>query len=159
MIALYPGTFDLLTNGHLDLIERGALLFDELVVAIAGNDAKGPLFTLDERLDILAEATARFENVRIGQYTGLTAEYAAEIGARVILRGLRSANDLEYELQMAVANRSMAPDLETLFLAPSPEFSFLSSSLVREIASRGGDVSDSVPPAMLDALRRKFGPC
>ncbi|MCX7010983.1 MAG: pantetheine-phosphate adenylyltransferase [Candidatus Sumerlaeota bacterium] len=146
-----------LKNGHLDLIRRSARLCDELVVAIAHNDAKKPVFTLEERLELLRAVTAEFPNVAVDSFRGLTVEFAHSIGAQVIIRGLRFVTDLEYELQMALANRKMVSDIETLFLAPSEEFSFLSSTLVREIALGGGDVSGYVPPAVLQALRRKFG--
>jgi pantetheine-phosphate adenylyltransferase len=154
--ALYPGTFDILTNGHVDLIRRAAGLFDKLVVAAASNDAKTPLFSFEERVAVLRAAVEDLPNVEVAGFDGLTTDFAREIGAGVIVRGLRFVTDFEYELQMALTNRSMAPGVETLFLAPSAEHSFVSSSLAREIASRGGDVSAFVPPPMAEALARKF---
>lgn len=155
--ALYPGTFDLLTNGHWDLIRRGAALFERLTVAVAKNDGKDPLFSTEERVAFLKAATADLANVSIDAFDGLTVDYARQIGAGAIIRGLRFVGDLEYELQMALHNRAMAPEIETLFLAPSVDYSFLSSTLVREIAARGGDVSAYVPAAMSEALLRRFG--
>jgi pantetheine-phosphate adenylyltransferase len=154
--ALYPGTFDVLTNGHVDLIRRTAGLFTELVVAVARNDSKNPTFSAGERVAILREACAEFPNVSVGEFDILTTDYAIEIGAGVIVRGLRFVSDFEYELQMALMNRSMAPEIETLFLAPSAEFSFLSSRFVREIARRGGDVSAYVPAAVARVLVSRF---
>ena len=156
MKALYPGTFDLLTYGHVDLIRRGAELFDELVAAVAHHDDKKPLFAVEERLRMLKAVTADLPNVSVDSFEGLTVNYAKKIGARAIIRGLRFVTDLEYELQMALANRAMAPDVETLFLSPSAEYSLLSSTLVREIALRGGDVSAYVPAVVAEALGRKF---
>ncbi len=154
--ALYPGTFDVLTNGHVDLIERSSGLFKELVVAVARNDSKKPTFSTEERVAILQEVCAKFPNVSVGKFGILTTDYAREIGAGVIVRGLRFVSDFEYELQMALMNRSMAPEIETLFLTPPAEVSFLSSRFVREIARRDGDVSAYVPPAVARELKLKF---
>lgn len=155
-IAVYPGTFDIVTNGHLDIIRRCAARFAEVVVAVASNDRKTPLFSVEERLDALRKVCASFSNVRVDALDGLTVDYVQRIGAEVIIRGLRFVSDFEFELQMALMNRSMAPEIETIFLAPSAEFSFLSSSLVREVASRGRDVSMYVPPVMNEILKQKL---
>ncbi len=155
--AVYPGSFDVLTYGHLDLIRRAAALFDHLIVAVAQNDRKKPLFSLEERLEHLRAVTADLPNVSIDSFEGLTVDYLARSGATVIVRGLRFVSDFEFELQMAMMNRSMAPAIETIFLAPSSDYSFLSSSLVREVASRGKDVSAYVPPEVHLALQRKLG--
>jgi len=154
--AVYPGTFDVLTNGHLDLIRRGSLLFSRLVVAVAENERKTPLFSMEERLENLRQVCADYPNVDIDAFEGLTVQYLRRVGATVIIRGLRFVSDFEFELQMALMNRSMAPEIETIFLAPAAEYSFLSSSLVRELATRGSDVSPYVPPAMAEALKRRL---
>ncbi len=154
--ALYPGTFDILTKGHADLIQRTAALFEELVVAVAQNDSKKPTFTTEERVAILREVCAELPNVSVSSFDGLTTDYAKEIGAGVIVRGLRFVSDFEYELQMALMNRSMAPEIETLFLSPSVECSFISSSFVRAIARRGGNISAYVPGPVARELAAKF---
>ncbi len=157
IIALYPGTFDALTFGHLDIIKRGAKIFDRLIVAVACNEGKQPIFTAEERLEALRAETRGMENVEIAQFSGLTVEYARKIGARVIIRGLRVASDFEYELQMALMNRDMDSRVETLFLAPSAQTLFVSSSLVKEILLQGGDIGKFVPPATERMLRTKYG--
>ncbi len=151
--AMFPGTFDPATNGHMDLIRRGAALFDELVVAVGENPGKTPLLGAADRAAILADATAGLDNVRVQRYTGLTVAFAAEVGATVLLRGLRSAADMQHELPVAHTNRAVA-GVETLFLLPSPEVAFISSGLIRQIAAGGGDVTDLVPPAAVPALRK-----
>ncbi len=154
--ALYPGTFDALTYGHLDIINRASRTFDQLTVAIAHNEDKAPMFTVEERLEALRAEAGHLVNVELVYFTGLTVDFAVKIGARVILRGLRAASDFEYELQMAMMNRTMEPRIETLFLAPSPQTFFVSSSLVKEILLRGGDISRFVPPATERMLRARF---
>ncbi|RPJ56465.1 MAG: pantetheine-phosphate adenylyltransferase [Acidobacteria bacterium] len=146
IVAIYPGSFDPVTNGHLDIIERGTGIFDRVIVAVLVNVAKDPLFTLEERLEMLRDATSRWQNVVIDTFNGLLVSYAAERQARVILRGIRAVTDFEYEFQMASMNRRMAPHIETVFMVPAEAYSYLSSSLVKEVASLGGSVTGLVPP-------------
>jgi len=152
-IALYPGTFDSPTLGHVDLIRRAHLLFDRLIVAVAHNERKRPLFTVEERLDMLRQITADLPNVECVELKGLTVKFAQSIGAQFIIRGFRAVSDFEYELQMALLNREIAPDVETLFLAPATEFIFLSSSLVKEVWRNGGDISTLVPRVVHHAFQ------
>ena len=157
-IALYPGSFDPVTLGHLDVIERAARIFERLVVAVAGNDEKAALFSVEQRLEFLGAATAALPNVDVALLDGLTVEFARRRGAAVLVRGLRAVSDFEFEFQMALMNRHLAPDVETIFLMPKQEYTFLSSRLVKEIARLGGDVSPFVPDAVCAALRAKLGP-
>ena len=154
----FPGSFDPITNGHLDLIERGARIFDELVVSVLRNPDKDPLFSLAERVEIIKEVTRGHSNVSVDTFDGLLVEHARRVGANTILRGIRAISDYEYELQMALMNRRLDEEIETFFMAPSTEYSFLSSRLVKEVASYGGDVSKLVPPGVRAALARKFSP-
>ncbi len=154
--AIYPGTFDPITNGHADLVARGAKIFDRLVVAIADSSRKGPLFTLDERIELAAEILAPLDNVEVVGFDVLLADFATEIGANVILRGLRAVSDFEYEFQLASMNRHLIPDIETMFLTPKEQFSFISSSLIKEIAMLDGDVSEFADPVVQQALQQKF---
>ncbi len=154
--AIYPGTFDPITNGHADLVKRGAQIFDELVVAIADSRRKGPLFSLPERIDMAAEILAPLPNVRVVGFDILLADFATEIGANVILRGLRAVSDFEYEFQLASMNRHLIPQIETMFLTPAEQFSFISSSLIKEIAMLDGDVSEFAHPIIQQALKAKF---
>jgi pantetheine-phosphate adenylyltransferase len=156
LIAVYPGSFDPLTNGHLDLIERGSRLFNHLIVAILNNTQKQPLFTAPERIEMLREATAQLSNVEIDSFDGLLVDYAASRDANAILRGIRAISDYENELPMAHLNRRMRPGTETIFLTASAEFSFLSSRMVKEVITLGGDVSKFVPDAVERRLRAKF---
>jgi pantetheine-phosphate adenylyltransferase len=156
-LAVYPGTFDPVTFGHLDLVERGAKHVDRLIIAILRNEDKQTLFTVAERTAFLRDAVARWKNVVVDDFDGLLVDYAKRTGASLILRGLRAVSDFEYELQMAMMNRRLAPDLETAFLMPNEAFSYVSSRLVREVARLGGDVSGLVPPAVAQALVEKFG--
>jgi pantetheine-phosphate adenylyltransferase len=156
MRALYPGSFDPLTLGHLDLIERASRLFDGLIVAVLSNPSKQPAFPLEQRLHQIRRATAHLEAVEVGSFDGLTVAYARSCGASVILRGLRALTDFEFELQIAHINKNLAPDLETLFLATAVHHSFLSSSVVKEVARFGGDVSHLVPAVVADDLARLF---
>lgn len=155
ILAIYPGSFDPVTNGHLDLIERGAKIFDRLIVAVLRNLEKEPLFSTQERAEMLAEATRKFENVEIDLFDGLLVDYVQQRKAQVILRGIRAISDYEYELQMALMNRKLAPQVETIFMMPAESYSYLSARLVREIARLGGDVSSLVPAAVLQRLRAK----
>ena len=156
-IAVYPGTFDPITNGHADLVSRAAPLFDRLIVGIAESAAKGTSFSLDERIVLAQAALAGIANVEVRGFASLLADFVRETGAGVILRGLRAVSDFEYEFQLASMNRHLIPSAETLFLTPAEQYSFISSSLVREIARLGGDVSGFVHPAVQKALRKRFG--
>lgn len=154
-LAVYPGTFDPVSNGHLDVILRGSQLFEQLVVACAVNIAKEPLFSLDERLEMLRETTADLPNVRIESFTGMVVDYVRSLGGKVILRGLRTFSDYENEVQMAYANRTFAPDVETVFVCASLEESFISSRLIREAAALDGDISRFVPETVAKRLHQK----
>ncbi len=154
-LAVYPGTFDPLTNGHVDIILRGARLFDRIVVAMLVNPEKSPLFTLDERLATAREVFARYPNVEVEAFDGLLVDYARRKGASVIVRGLRAVSDFEYELQMALMNRHLNPDVETVFMMPAEAYTYLSSRLVKEVFALGGDISGLVPAAVQARLRQK----
>src|SRR5204863_1974710 len=156
--AIYPGSFDPVTNGHLDVIERARKLFDEVIVAVAHNDEKEALFTLQERLDLLQETVGKIDNVRIAQFEGLLVEFAMEQKARAVIRGLRAVSDFEFEFQMALMNRKLETGVETIFLMPKEEYTYLSSRIIKEIARLGGDISGFVPACVAKALRRKFNP-
>ncbi|MFY9912353.1 MAG: pantetheine-phosphate adenylyltransferase [Candidatus Sulfotelmatobacter sp.] len=157
-LAIYPGSFDPPTNGHLDLIERGAKIFEELVVAILRNSEKSPMFSVAERLEMLRELTAHLKNVRIDTFDGLMVEYAKSLEATCILRGIRAISDYEYELQMALMNRKLEPTLETVFMMPADKYSYISSRLVREVAQAGGPVKGLVPELVDEKLREKIDP-
>ena len=154
--ALYPGTFDPLTNGHVDLVQRAAKRFSRVLVAVAGSGSKSPCFSLDERIDLAREALRTTPNVEVMGFSGLLVTFAMAQGADVILRGLRAVSDFEYEFQLASMNRRLAPEVETMFLTPDEGYTFISSSLVREIASLGGDVSKFVPAVVQEALAQRF---
>jgi pantetheine-phosphate adenylyltransferase len=154
--AIYPGSFDPVTNGHLDVIERARKLFDEVVVAVAHNDEKRPLFSLKERLDLLRDTAGRIDNVRIAEFKGLLVEFAKAQDAGAVIRGLRAVSDFEFEFQMALMNRNLNPEVETIFLMPKEEYTYLSSRIVKEIARLGGNVSSFVPACVAKALSRKF---
>src|SRR5215813_10665282 len=156
--AIYPGSFDPPTNGHLDLIERGSKIFDELVVAVLRNPEKSPLFGVAERRNMLESMTAGFENVSVDTFNGLTVDYATRVGATAILRGIRAISDYEYELQMALMNRKLQPGLETVFMMPGEKYSYLSSRLVREVAQLGGNIDSLVPGLVAQKLREKMDP-
>jgi pantetheine-phosphate adenylyltransferase len=158
VVAIYPGSFDPPTNGHLDLIDRGSKIFDELVVAILRNAEKTPLFSLGERRRMLEELTDDFKNVRVDVFDGLTVDYAARVDASAVLRGIRALSDYEYELQMALMNRKLRPDLETVFMMPAEQYSYLSSRLVREVARLNGDISGLVPELVEQRLKEKLDP-
>ncbi len=155
-IAIYPGSFDPLTNGHLDLIARGSRVFDHLIVAVLINTHKQPLFSTDERVAMLKEVSAPFQNVEIDSFEGLLVDYAAHRNASAFLRGIRAISDYESELQMAHLNRRLRPETETIFLLASEEYSFISSRMIKEIIKLGGDVTQFVPKPVLDRLRAKF---
>ena len=154
-VAIYPGSFDPVTNGHLDLIERGEKMFDRVIVAVLSNAEKQPLFTVPERVEMLREVTQKWESVEVDVFHGLLVDYARKRGAGVILRGIRAISDYEYELQMALMNRKLEPRLETVFMLPSEAYSYLSSKLAREIAQLGGPLKDLVPAAVEQRLRAK----
>lgn len=154
-IAIAPGSFDPVTNGHLDIIERASLLFEHVIVAVAVNRAKTPLFTAEERVEMLRESCAYLPNVSVDMFSGLLVDYAARVGARAIVRGLRAVSDFEYELQMALMNRRLGPTVETVFMMPGAEYSYLSSSIVRELAQLGASVEGLVPDSVRERLRAK----
>jgi pantetheine-phosphate adenylyltransferase len=154
--AIYPGSFDPVTNGHLDVIERGRKLFDQVIVAVANNDEKQPLFSLEERLALLRETAGRMDNVQIAEFSGLLVEFAQAKNAGAVIRGLRAVSDFEFEFQMALMNRKLDAAVETIFLMPKEEYTYLSSRIVKEIARLGGDISSFVPSGVAKALRTKF---
>lgn len=155
-IAIYPGTFDPITNGHLDLVERALRIFDEVIIAVAQSQRKQPLFSIRERLNLIRLAVKRFERARVETFNGLLVEYVRKKKGVAILRGLRAVSDFEYELQMAHMNRRLNTNIETVFMMPSEDYSFLTSTIVKEIASLGGDVKDFVPVEVEKALIGKF---
>ena len=156
--AIYPGSFDPPTNGHLDLIQRGSKIFEELIVAILRNSEKVPMFSVGERLEMLKELTKDLPNVRIDTFHGLMVEYAKSMNAICVLRGIRAISDYEYELQMALMNRKLEPTLETVFMMPADKYSYVSSRLVREVAQAGGPVKGLVPEVVEQKLREKLDP-
>lgn len=156
--AIYPGTFDPITNGHLDLIARASRLYHKVIVAVAVNRGKAPLFSLEERVDLVKAVAAEFSNVEVIGFGNLLVDCAKQQGANVILRGLRAVSDFEYEFQLAGMNRRLAPDLETVFLTPAEQYEFISSSMIREIAQLNGDVSCFVPDLVHQSLINKFKP-
>ncbi len=155
-IVLYPGTFDPITNGHLDLIERAARLFSQVIVAVAGSSSKKTLFDLQQRVQLVSQVVADIDNVEVCGFNGLLVDFANEKKAGALMRGLRAVSDFEYEFQLANMNRRLAPQIESVFLTPSEQHSFISSTLVKEVAALGGDVSEFVPPLVKDALIKSF---
>lgn len=154
--VVYPGTFDPITNGHTDLVARASRLFDEVIVAVAASPKKNPLLPLEQRVGLAKQVTADHDNVRVTGFTGLLSEFVRQEGAQCILRGLRAASDFEYEFQLADMNRKLIPEADSLFLTPSNHLSFISSTLIREIAALGGDISEFVDSCVADALRQRF---
>jgi pantetheine-phosphate adenylyltransferase len=154
--ALYPGSFDPPTNGHVDLIQRGSKLFGHLTVAVLNNSGKNPLFNVTERVEMLREVTGTLPNVSIATFNGLMVEFARQQGASAVLRGIRAISDYEYEFQMALMNRRLAPEIETVFLQPAGRYSFVSSRMLKEVFSFGGDVTGLVPPNVLKRLRGRI---
>ncbi|MGB5097418.1 MAG: pantetheine-phosphate adenylyltransferase [Porticoccaceae bacterium] len=155
-IVVYPGTFDPITNGHVDLVERACRMFDRVVLAIASSERKGPLFSLHERIDLANAALAHVKNVEVRGFDYLLVNFVRDCGACAVIRGLRAVSDFEYEFQLANMNRALAPDVESVFLTPSERLSYISSSLVREIASLRGDITPFVPPVVAAALKMRF---
>jgi pantetheine-phosphate adenylyltransferase len=155
VIAIYPGSFDPVTNGHLDLIARGTMIFDKLIVAVAHNLEKDPLFAVKERIELLEAVTFDWKNVEVDVFDGLLMDYARSKNARVVVRGIRAVSDYEYELQMAMMNRHIEPLVETVFMLPAQQYSYLSSRLVKELARLGGNIKDLVPPMVEERLRAK----
>lgn len=155
-IAVYPGTFDPPTNGHLDLIQRASNMFDSVIVAIGINAEKNPVFTDEERLDLLKKLTEKMENVTVDKYDGLLVEFARKQGAKTIVRGIRTVSDFEYEFQLALMNRTVAPEIETVFIMPAEEFSFVSSSLVKQAVSMGANMTKLIPDLVHEAMQKKF---
>jgi pantetheine-phosphate adenylyltransferase len=155
-IAICPGSFDPITNGHMDIISRGSKIFDKVYVVVLKNDVKNPLFTVEERLELIEAATKKFPNVYVDSYKGLLVEYARKVGATVNLRGLRAVSDFEYEMQITSMNRLLDQDLETFFIMTRNQYSFLSSSIVKEVAKYGADTSELVPQVVEKALEEKF---
>ena len=154
--AVYPGTFDPITRGHLDVITRSQKLFSEITILIAYHNEKSPLFTVDERKDMIIESTKDMENVQVDSYDGLLVDYAAQHDIKVIIRGLRAISDFEYEFQMALMNRKISPSVETVFFVPHESYTYLSSGLIKQIISVGGDISPFVPPIVDKYLKDKF---
>ncbi|MEO6848682.1 MAG: pantetheine-phosphate adenylyltransferase [Chthoniobacterales bacterium] len=153
--AIYPGSFDPLTNGHLDVIRRAANLFEEVIVGVAGNDAKAPMFSIDERMTMASEATTDIPNISVRKIEGLLVSFARQEKAMVIIRGLRAVSDFEFEFQMALMNQSLEPGLETIFLTPKEDYTYLSSRIVKEVAQLGGDIAKFVPSCVAERLRKK----
>ena len=153
IIAIYPGSFDPVTNGHLDIIRRSRTVFDTVIVAVLQNLEKKPLFSADDRLEMLRQVTGAWENVKVDSFDGLLVGYAVDKGARVIVRGIRAVTDYEYEFQMALMNRRMESSIETIFMLPSSEYSYLSSSLIKEVYALGGDINGLVPEVVESSLR------
>jgi len=154
--AVYPGTFDPITNGHADLVARASRLFEQVIVAVAQDTAKKPFCDIRQRVELAREVLAEFPNVEVTAFDGLLVEFCRARGAQVVIRGLRAVSDFEYEFQLASMNRRLAPEIETLFLTPAEQYAFISSSLVREIARLGGDVAEFVHPAVQQALAERF---
>ncbi|HQY51356.1 MAG TPA: pantetheine-phosphate adenylyltransferase [Ignavibacteria bacterium] len=155
--AVYPGTFDPVTNGHLDIIERASDLFNEVIVSIAVNQNKKPLFSTDERKDMLVKVTGNIKNVKVDSFEGLLVSYADKLKANVMIRGLRAVSDFEYEFQMSLTNKKLNPEINTVFLMPNEKYTYLNSSLVRELASYDANVKEFIPDYVLQMLKKKFG--
>ena len=156
MKAVYPGSFDPITNGHIDIIKRGLAIFDEVIVAIAKNSEKKPLFTVKERVKMIREIAKGLKGIRVDVFDGLLVDYVKSVGAKAVIRGLRAVSDFEYEFQMAITNRKLGKDVETIFLMSSEKYSYLSSRIVKEVSSYGGNITGMVPESVVKALGEKF---
>ena len=156
-VAVYPGTFDPITNGHLDIVKRAAPLFDKVIITLALNSDKKPLFSADERLEMIRNSIKGIEQVEVARFSGLIVNFASKVGASVIIRGLRAVSDFEFEFQMALMNRKQNPEIDTVYLMPDARYTYLSSSIVKEVAKHGGDVERFVPSGVLDMLKKKCG--
>ena len=156
-IAVYPGSFDPLTNGHLDIIRRGTGLFDRLFVAVLENEGKSPLFSVAERMELIAQSTADIPGVEVHSFSGLLVDFMRRMNAKVVVRGIRAVSDYEYELQMALMNRELHAQVETIFMLPAVEFTYVSSRLVKEVFRLGGDITRLVPPPVLESLKARLG--
>jgi pantetheine-phosphate adenylyltransferase len=154
--AIYPGSFDPITNGHLDVIQRAARLFDEVIVAVAFNEQKRSLFQVDERVELIRETTLDIPNIRISRFDGLLVDFARSQGASAVVRGLRAVSDFEFEFQMALMNRKLEPQIETIFMMPAEKYTYLSSRIIKEIGRLGGNIDSFVPVSVASALREKF---
>src|SRR5579872_3563931 len=155
-VAVYPGSFDPLTNGHLDIIRRGALLFDRVLVSVLENEGKSPLFSVSERMELIARCTSQIPGGEVHSFSGLLVDFMSRLNASVVIRGIRAVSDYEYELQMALMNRDLNPSVETIFMLPAVEYTYVSSRLVKEVFRLGGDVARLVPPAVLESLKARL---
>ena len=156
-IAVYPGTFDPITNGHIDIINRGLRIFDKIIVTVAVNPGKSPLFSLEERIEMIEQSIGKVENVEVAQFEGLIADYLKSVNAIAMIRGLRAISDFEFEFQMSLMNRKLNDEVETVFLMPAQEYIHLNSTLIKEVSSFNGDITDYVPKNVEDKLNKKFG--
>lgn len=156
-IAIVPGSFDPITNGHIDIIKRTCALFDVVYVSILSNSAKSPLFSVEERIELIKRATKDLKNVKVDSFTGLLVNYAREHDAKFIVKGLRAVSDFEYEFQMSLTNKQLAPEIETFFITTNSKYSYLSSSIVKEVAKYGGDLTEMVPPEIIQDIQNKIG--
>lgn len=156
-IAIVPGSFDPVTNGHLDIIKRTSGLFDTVYVSILSNSSKTPLFTIEERINLIERVTKEIPNVKVESFTGLLVDYANEKNAKFIVKGLRAVSDYEYEVQMSLTNKQLAPEIETFFITTNSKYAYLSSSIVKEIAKYGGDITEMVPPEIIQDIKEKIG--
>lgn len=156
-IAIVPGSFDPITNGHIDIIKRTAALFDVVYVSILSNSTKSPLFSIEERIDLIKRATKGLDNVKVDSFTGLLVDYARERNAKFIVKGLRAVSDFEYEFQMSLTNKQLAPEIETFFITTNTKYAYLSSSIVKEVAKYGGDLTGMVPPETIQDIQNKIG--
>lgn len=156
VIAIYPGTFDPVTNGHIDIIERASAFFDKVIITIALNSTKTPLFSKEERKKMLIEITKKYRNTEVDDFDGLLVDYAKKKNANVIIRGLRAISDFEYEFQMSLTNRKLAPEVSTIFMMPNEKYTYLNSSLVRELSRLNADIKDFVPPLVRKMLKKKY---
>jgi pantetheine-phosphate adenylyltransferase len=154
--AIYPGTFDPITNGHLDIVKRAAPLFDKVIITLALNIDKDPLFSIEERLEMIRRSTENINGVEVAQFSGLVVNFASSRGAKVIIRGLRAVSDFEYEFQIALMNRKQRPEIDTVYLMPDARYTYLSSSIIKEVARHGGEVSQLVPSIVMEMLMKKF---